>query len=50
MVMKKFRGRRLRKTAMAVRAEGPRSWRQKGHEPKLSPLRDLVSTGLRLRS
>lgn len=29
MVMKKFRGRRLRKTVMAVRAEGPRSWRQR---------------------
>lgn len=32
MLMKKFRGRRLRKTAMAVRAEGPRSWTQKGQD------------------
>ena len=30
MVMKKFRGRRLTKTAMAVRADGPRSWNKEG--------------------
>ena len=30
MVMKKFRGRRLTKTAMAVRADGPRSWIKRG--------------------
>lgn len=35
MVMKKFRGRRLRKTAMAVRAEGPRSWKQRGGPHKM---------------
>lgn len=51
MVMKKFRGRRLRKTAMAVRAEGPRSWKQRGGPHKMPPgarrqtLRDWPGVG-----
>lgn len=47
MVMKKFRGRRLRKTAMAVRAEGPRSWRQRAGCHETIPEAQLSVQGWR---